>query len=77
MHKVGFYPCSSYATMYIYLLFSGRYRTAVSYDEHMSSHFHSWKEDFTEKPERFTETIKRCKKYGLLERCKYVPVSMN
>ncbi|XP_076117817.1 protein deacetylase HDAC6-like isoform X2 [Mytilus galloprovincialis] len=50
-----------------------KYRTAVSYDEHMSSHFHSWKEDFTEKPERFTETIKRCKKYGLLERCKYVP----
>lgn len=50
-----------------------RFRTAVCYDDHMSSHFHSWKEDFTEKPERFTETIRRCKKYGLLERCIKIP----
>ena len=42
----------------------------------MSSHYHSWKEDFTEKPERFTETIQRCQKYKLLERCKYIPVSI-
>ena len=53
-----------------------RYRTAVTYDDHMSSHYHSWKEDFTEKPERFTETIQRCQKYKLLERCKYIPSRM-
>lgn len=50
-----------------------RYTTAITYDNHMSSHFHSWKDDFTEKPERFTETIKRCEKYGLIKRCKYIP----
>lgn len=53
-----------------------RYTTAITYDNHMSSHFHSWKDDFTEKPERFTETIKRCEKYGLIKRCKYIPVSL-
>ncbi|KAJ8317206.1 hypothetical protein KUTeg_005110 [Tegillarca granosa] len=43
--------------------------TAVVYDERMGSHYHMWNNDFTEKPERFTGPFKRCREYGLLERC--------
>ncbi|XP_062610586.1 histone deacetylase 6-like isoform X1 [Saccostrea cucullata] len=44
-------------------------RTGVVYDELMSSHYHMWNEAFTEKPERYTGIIERCKHYGLLDRC--------
>ncbi|XP_056000033.1 histone deacetylase 6-like [Ostrea edulis] len=44
-------------------------RTGVVYDELMSSHFHMWNTAFTEKPERYTGIIDRCKHYGLLDRC--------
>lgn len=48
---------------------NGQTGTAVVYDERMGSHYHMWNNDFTEKPERFTGPFKRCREYGLLERC--------
>lgn len=44
-------------------------RTGVVYDDLMASHFHMWNEDFTEKPERYTSIVERCRHYGLLDRC--------
>nr|XP_022296454.1 histone deacetylase 6-like isoform X1 [Crassostrea virginica]XP_022296456.1 histone deacetylase 6-like isoform X1 [Crassostrea virginica]XP_022296457.1 histone deacetylase 6-like isoform X1 [Crassostrea virginica] len=44
-------------------------RTGVVYNDLMASHFHMWNEEFTEKPERYTSIVERCKQYGLLDRC--------
>lgn len=50
-----------------------RSETGIIYDDSMDQHKCFWDEEHQERPERFTEIIKRCQELDLLDKCKRIP----
>ena len=50
------------------------FRTGFLYDEFFTKHKNPWAPGFVERPERVSDTYKRCCELGLVDRCTRVQV---
>ncbi|XP_023236430.1 histone deacetylase 6-like [Centruroides sculpturatus] len=47
--------------------------TGIIYDDRMVQHLCLWDPNYPECPERYAQSLKRCKEYGLIDRCLRLP----